>query len=115
MVGDCLVFSNTLNCVRLHPAVLNKLNDLAIADFLLFGQNQDLATSVFADIMRLPPANTLTCSAGSLRVERYWTLPVDAGEIRYRRPEEYAEHLEKKELLGHAVGDRLRASASACS
>ena len=54
---------------------------------------------------RLPPAHTLTCAAGRVRVERYWALPVD-GDIRYRRPEEYAERL--RELLRQAVGDRLR-------
>ena len=29
-----LVVSNTLNCIRRHPAVSNGLNDLGIADFL---------------------------------------------------------------------------------
>jgi asparagine synthase (glutamine-hydrolysing) len=104
-VADCLIVSNTLNCVRLHPAVSNELNDLAIADFLLFGENSDITTSAFADIKRLPPAHRLTGSEGSVRVDRYWTLPVD-GQIRYRRPVEYSEHL--KELLRRAVGDRLR-------
>jgi asparagine synthase (glutamine-hydrolysing) len=36
-IGDEVVFSNTLNAVRLHPAVPAELNELAIADFLLFG------------------------------------------------------------------------------
>ena len=38
-IGQTLVFSNTLDCVRLHPKVSDKLNELAIADFLLFGLN----------------------------------------------------------------------------
>jgi asparagine synthase (glutamine-hydrolysing) len=105
VVGGCLVFSNTLNCVRLHPGVSERLNDLAIADFLLFNGNQNVSTTAFADVVRLPPAHTLTYSAGTTRLNRYWTLPVD-GDIRYRRQEEYAEHL--KDLLRHAVGDRLR-------
>jgi asparagine synthase (glutamine-hydrolysing) len=104
-VGDCLVFSNTLNCVRLLPAVSAELNDLAVADFLLFGGNQDPATTAFADIQRLPAAHTLTCSGGTVRVGRYWTLPVD-GDIRYRRLGEYVDHF--KELLRTAVEDRLR-------
>jgi len=32
-VGSCLIFCNTLNCVRMHPGVSSRLNDLAIADF----------------------------------------------------------------------------------
>jgi asparagine synthase (glutamine-hydrolysing) len=106
LMGGCLVFSNTLNCVRLHPDVSEKLNDQAIADFLLFHVKPDVSTTAFADIMRLPPARTLTCTVGGVRLERYWSLPVD-GDIRYRRPAEYAEHL--RDLLRQAVGDRLRA------
>src|SRR5258705_3031965 len=51
-VGNSFLFSNTLNCLRLHHAVSNELNDLAVADFLLFGFNQDKATTTFADIQR---------------------------------------------------------------
>ena len=100
-----LVFSNTLNCMRLHPGVSAKLNDLAIADFLMFDSNQDLATTAFADIQRLPPAHTLECDGETVSVRRYWILPVPA-EIKYKRQEEYVEHF--NELLDLAVGDRLR-------
>ena len=31
------IFSNTLDCVRLHPDVSGELNESAVADFLLFG------------------------------------------------------------------------------
>jgi asparagine synthase (glutamine-hydrolysing) len=106
-VGESLIFSNTLNCVRLHPGVSDKLNELAIADFLLFEENRDAFTTSFADVGRLPSAHTLTCSDRTVRVDRYWTLPAH-GKIRYRRPEEYADHL--KELLRCAVADRLRTS-----
>jgi asparagine synthase (glutamine-hydrolysing) len=101
----CLVFSNTLNCVRLHPAVSTRLNDLSIADFLLFDYNQDPALTAFADVQRLAPAHTLTCSAGTVRVDRYWTLPSD-GDIRFRRQEDYVERF--KEIWRAAVSDRVR-------
>lgn len=104
-VDRCFVFSNTLECLRTHPAVSNELNDLAIADFLLFDFNQDLATTTFADIMRLPPAHALTCSDGTLRVKRYWTLPIE-GPVEYTRPSDYIEHF--RELLRTVVQDRLR-------
>ena len=105
--GNCLVFSNTLNCIRQHPAVSNQLNDLAIADFLVFGSNQEADTTAFADIARLPAAHYLMIEnyRGSLAPQRYWTLPID-GYIRYRQDEEYVEHF--KELMRVAVGDRLR-------
>ncbi|MGE0448394.1 MAG: asparagine synthetase B [Vicinamibacterales bacterium] len=106
-VDSCLVVSNTLNCVRLHPAVSARLNDAAIADLLVLGYNPDPTTTVFADINRLPAAHVLTWTGGSVQTRRYWTLPVDE-RIRYRRPEEYVEHFNA--VLDEAVSDRLRTS-----
>jgi asparagine synthase (glutamine-hydrolysing) len=99
------VFSNTLNCLRLHPGVSEKIDDSAIGDFLLFGYNREPTTTTFADIKRLPPAHVLTWSAGSTRVRRYWTLPA-VGQIHYRRPVDYVDHF--RELWGTAIEDRLR-------
>ena len=104
-VGNSLIFSNTLNCVRIHPAVSAELNDSAIGDFLLFGFNQEPATTTFADIKRLPPAHSLTWSKNTLRVNRYWALPTN-GHIRYKRPNDYVDRF--RELLQIAVRDRLR-------
>lgn len=105
--GHCVVFSNSLDCVRLHPSVSDRLNDSAIADFLLFNLNQDKATTSFADIQRLPPAHCARWSGSSLRVRRYWTLPIDE-PIYYRRRDDYVDRF--KELLQTAVGDRLRSN-----
>lgn len=98
------VCSNTLGCVRQHPAVSDQLNDDAVADFLLFGLNCDNATTTFKSIERLPPAHFLAVTAEELRAQRYWSAPVNA-RIRYRRPEEYVEHFQ--ENLRAAVADRL--------
>jgi asparagine synthase (glutamine-hydrolysing) len=32
-LGDSVIFSNTLDCIRQHPAVSDKLNEAAIGDF----------------------------------------------------------------------------------
>jgi asparagine synthase (glutamine-hydrolysing) len=103
-LDGALVFSNTLDCLRRHPAVSQELNDLAIADFLLFDFNMDPATSAFADIRRLPPAHRLTLSDDKVRLDRYWTLPLD-GRIRYRHAQDYVENF--KEIFRVAVADRL--------
>lgn len=105
-VENCLVFSNTLDCVRLHPRVSDELNDLAVADFLLFNYNQDQATTTFADIWRLPPAHYLTWRQGFLGPARYWSLPLIDRPLKYSRPQDYVEHF--KALLTQAVADRLR-------
>jgi asparagine synthase (glutamine-hydrolysing) len=108
-----LVLSNTLACVRRHPAVSDRLNDLAVADFLLFKYNQEADTTAFADIRRLPAAHCLSWSPGAAPVvRRYWSLPLDR-EIRYRRGHEYVERF--RELLTIAVRDRLRTRRVAVS
>jgi asparagine synthase (glutamine-hydrolysing) len=107
-VDNCLVFSNTLKCVRLYPAVSDRLNDLAIADFLLFPYSREPAATAFADIQRLPGAHCMSCSnQDGLQVRRYWTLPVD-GRVRYRQAREYVERFQ--DLLRTSVRDRLRTS-----
>jgi asparagine synthase (glutamine-hydrolysing) len=99
------LFSNTLDCIRLHPGVSQELNDAAIGDFLLFGLNYDNATTSFRDIQRLPPAHWLSVSANGLKTGRYWSPPTD-GHIRYARADDYIEHFQA--LLQEAVADRLR-------
>ena len=104
-IGGAIVFSNSLDCVRLHPAVRDGLNELAIGDFLLFGFNQDPTTTTFADVHRLPPAHCLTVEEGAVRARQYWTLPTNE-RIRYRRSHEYVDRF--KGILSAAVDDRLR-------
>jgi asparagine synthase (glutamine-hydrolysing) len=104
-VGNAFVFSNTLDCVRMHPLVRDDLNEVAIGDFLLFGHYQDRDITVYADIPRIPPAHFLVVERGDVRRTRYWTLP-EVPELRLKREEEYVERFQ--ELLDKAVADRLR-------
>lgn len=101
---DCFVFSNTLNCLRLHPCVSNKLNELAIGDFLVFGLNQDKETTSFADIKRLPQAHALSVGPEGVRVREYWTPSVS--QLRYKKKRDYVERFQ--ELFAASVADRLR-------
>lgn len=103
--GRSLILSNTLDCIRRHPAVSDKLNDQAVADFLLFGLNQEPATTSFADIQRVPPAHRAEWSASGLHMSRYWTLAIDE-PLYYRRASDYTERF--LELLKTAIDDRLR-------
>jgi asparagine synthase (glutamine-hydrolysing) len=104
-VGELFVFSNTLNCIRMHPRVSGELNDAAIGDFLVLGLNYDNETTSFRDIQRLPPAHFLTVSLKGIKIQRYWTPPTD-GRIRYAKPEEYVDNF--RSLLEAAVTDHLR-------
>lgn len=104
-LGQTVVVSNTLDCIRLHPAVSRALNDAAIADFLMFGANQEFDTTSFRDIRRLPPAHCITWSKEAARRRRYWTLPVEE-PIYFKRADDYGDRF--KELLRVALRDRLR-------
>jgi asparagine synthase (glutamine-hydrolysing) len=105
LIGNCFIFSNTISAIRLHPLVSNKLNDLAIADYLIFSFNQELSTTTFADIQRFPPGHSLSITKDSVQKRQYYILTIDM-QIRYKRDEEYVEHF--LELLDLAVGDRVR-------
>jgi asparagine synthase (glutamine-hydrolysing) len=106
LVGGHLVFSNTLQCVREHPAVSSQLDDLFIADFLLFGYSHEASASAFADVRRLPSAHTLVYEGRTVRVRRFWALKEDYELLRYRRARDYVDHFH--EVLDAAVSDRLR-------
>jgi len=107
-IGPLLVFSNTLDCIRKHPAVSTRLNDLAISDFLLFDMIREPGATSFADIQRLPPAHVLVCNEDAISLRRYWVLPASA-PIHHARPAECVEQFH--ELLDRVVADRLRTNS----
>ena len=104
-LGSHVIFSNSIGCIRQHPTVSGRLNDLAIADVLLFERNLDQATTSFADIQRIPPAHKATWSIDGIRQSRYWTAPIEE-PVFYKRADDYIDRL--MELLRGAVSDRLR-------
>lgn len=106
--GDTFIFSNTLNTIRL--LVSDTLNETAIADFLAFGLNQDLETTTFQEIDRLPGGHTLSISINSTIKRRYWT-PAARDTIDHR-----GDNVESfQDLLTTATNDRLRTDRVAVS
>jgi asparagine synthase (glutamine-hydrolysing) len=110
--GNDFLWSTSLNELRADPRVSDALNETAIGDYLLFGLNQDLSSTTFRDIQRLPPAHSFTMENGSITVRRYWT-PDTSKELRFRDREEYVERF--SELLRRAVQDRLQTDRVAVS
>ena len=95
-------FANSLEALRALPGG-ERLDDLAVADFLLFDELQDPGATIHAAIRRLPPAHALEVGGGDVEVRRYWTLD-RAVEIRHR-----GDPLERfNAVLQEAVSDRLR-------
>jgi asparagine synthase (glutamine-hydrolysing) len=85
--------------------VPDALNEEALVEFLLFGENTNLETTIYDRVRRLPPAHRLVASVDGTAVDRYWTLPIDE-PVYYRRDAEYGERLGA--LIDAAVKDRLR-------
>jgi asparagine synthase (glutamine-hydrolysing) len=104
-IGSTIAVSNTLDCLRVHRGVSNALNDCAVADFLMFGENREPGTTIFRDIRRLPPAHHMTWSGDTVSLRKYWTMPVER-PIQFARAGDYVDRF--NELLRDAVADRLR-------
>ena len=103
---NVLVFSNSLNTVRAHPGVRDRLDEGAIGDHLILGANVRPEATFFSDIRCLPPGHSLEWSSRTgPRLKRYWTLS-DLSDIRYRRHDEYVEHF--REIFDSAVEDRMQ-------
>jgi asparagine synthase (glutamine-hydrolysing) len=99
------VFSNSLDCVRLHPAVGAELDEGWIADFLLHGDTQAPDATVYASVRQLPPAHTLVVEDGEVTVRRYWRLPTEPLALASKRVRDVVE--QGVETLRLAVRDRL--------
>lgn len=99
------VFSNSLDCVSIHPEVGDALDDEWIADFLVFGDPQSTESTVYRDVRLLPPGHALTVEDGRISIRRWWSLPEAAEPLRLRSPAEYAEVF--FDTLRAAVIDRL--------
>ena len=107
-VGDHCIISNSLHCMRQHPAISDDLNDQAMMDFLVLGDHvwMDKTQTVFKEVNTLSPAHQLILTGGRTTIRRYWDLPTDVPLLRYRREEEYLEHF--RSVFRQAVEDRLR-------
>ena len=103
-VGQCLLVSNTLDCIRQISIVSDELNEQAIGDFLIVGMNHDPSTTFFSAIHRLPAAHKLIAETSRLSIERYWVPPMDE-PLYYKRTGDYVDRFH--ELVRSAVRDRL--------
>lgn len=109
-VQASVIFSSDLRCIRRHPHISTTLNELAIADFLLFEQLLDTDATAFSAIQRLPPAHTLSIILqhdSEVARRCYWSPPQPT-ELRYKNSSDYVDHF--LELFRQAVGDRLRST-----
>jgi asparagine synthase (glutamine-hydrolysing) len=85
-----------------------RLNEPLLAAYLqMKTYHAEKRLTFFEEIVKLPPAHTLTLTAAGVRISRYWS-PEDAPAIRLATDEEYAEQM--RNLFGQAVECRLRSA-----
>jgi asparagine synthase (glutamine-hydrolysing) len=111
-VDGCLVFTNDLHALLRVPRLSATLNEDAIADFLLFGGNQNSRTTSFADISRIAPAHAMTFDAAGCRERRYWSLPAPERPVIIGEQEAVGRF---RGIFLDAVGDRVRTGRAVIS
>lgn len=96
--GRRIAFASELKALMLDPAVPREIDEQALADYLTF-QYVPSPGTIWKGVRKLLPGHLLVCDQGGVRVERYWSLPVepDAGHSE----EYYRERL--RALLAEAV------------
>ena len=99
------VFASAIRGVLAVPGVPRALDELTLA-CQLGGAPCPVGQTLYAGILRLPGARTISVRpGGEPQVRTYWQLAMEP-EIRLRRPEEYTDAL--RELLDRATRSALR-------
>jgi asparagine synthase (glutamine-hydrolysing) len=108
--NDFFVFSSSLKGILCLPQVPKKVNEYKIAQ-LLVNWNEGGPATCYLDIMRLPPAHTLTLcprnahTSSTPTLNRYWYLE-HTPEVHLKNDQEYADMF--LDLYTEAVRCRLR-------
>jgi asparagine synthase (glutamine-hydrolysing) len=101
------VFGSEIKALTSLPEVPSVLNETRVGDYLI-NLYEDRSITFYKNILRLPPATTLTVTCDALRHRTYWKLD-PTREIRLRNDGEYTEAF--KELFDIAVRCRVRSCA----
>lgn len=101
-----VAFASEEYALLAHPAVSPDLDEETLARYFAIEAPRAGAT-FFRAIRELPAGFLLHGSGGDVKLEPFFT-PNPPDTIRYRRDEEYAEHLAS--VLGDAVESRLRST-----
>jgi len=104
--ADAWLIGDSLDWLAARAAANDALDDYWIADFLVLGVSREFERTVYRDISRVAPAHLLKLGEGGLSLRRYWRLDISE-PIYLRDAEAYRERF--RELLSHAVADRLPA------
>jgi len=94
------LFGSEIKALLCHPAVSRAVDWEAFHHYLAFGYTP-ADRSIFDGIAKLPPAHTATLLDGTLKLERYWTLPQVTHEPRLSAAE-------AADRIRHALREAVR-------
>lgn len=100
--GQRLWLSSQARLILEEPSIPATLDDLTVGGYLA-GLAEEPGRTFFQNVHRLRPGHFMIATPAGERQEAYWDL-AESRPIRYRRREQYAEHL--RELLDRAVRNR---------
>ncbi|MEO8132468.1 MAG: lasso peptide isopeptide bond-forming cyclase [Betaproteobacteria bacterium] len=104
--GRLFACASEIKALLALPEVPRRLNEVQVADYLS-GIYEDNAATYYQDILRLPPAHSVTISVAGISRSCYWSLDPSL-ELRLGSDEEYASAFREK--FTEAVGYRLRSA-----
>ncbi|MEL6441764.1 MAG: lasso peptide isopeptide bond-forming cyclase [Cyanobacteria bacterium J06621_8] len=107
--GDTFVFASEIKAILCSPEVPQKLNQTRIGDYLT-SMFEDREITFYQNILRLPPAHSLTVSNKRIELKSYWSLDPNK-ELLLDSDEEYAAQF--REIFTEAVRCRLRSHTQA--
>jgi asparagine synthase (glutamine-hydrolysing) len=108
-----LTISNHLGSIYRSPDFSPDLDWIALSDFLLFGNVNELDTELtpYSEIRMVPHANSITWRGdGRQAKEEFWSLPADVEIYDYRSEREVLERFDA--AMRAAVGDRLQVDSA---
>lgn len=97
-------FASEIKALFCVPEVPQRLNELRIGQYLI-SNLEDKQITFYQDILRLPPAHSLTISSQGLVTQKYGSLDPEY-ELKLSSPGEYAEAYQA--MFRQAVDRRLR-------
>ncbi len=103
----CFVYSSDLRAMVAHAAVSDKLNDIAVADYLKNHAVEEAQMTFFQDVCKLQPGHTMTVSNTAVNTRCYWRIE-DSPTVKLKNAQAYALRL--RQLMEQAVHDRMRSA-----
>ncbi|MEM7590112.1 MAG: lasso peptide isopeptide bond-forming cyclase [Cyanobacteria bacterium P01_A01_bin.83] len=104
--GKLFTFASEIKSLLCLGEVPRRLNEVRIGDYLEV-MLEDKAITFYQDILRLPPAHSLTVSLTGIKLREYWSLDPKY-ELKLNSDREYAEAY--LEVFTKAVRCRLRSA-----